>query len=107
MTEQTLTKMQQFWFDHIRRCESEKLSPAQYCKNHNLIPQRFYAYKSDLRKKGILFEGDSGRPSFVPVQPVGRLRNERQYTSTLSFRLSMTLKTRFACLSLILGPSSS
>ncbi len=108
MAIQTLSKSRQFWLDHIRQCEAEKMMPTEYCKKHNLVKQRFYNYKSDLRKQGFQFACDKPANSFVAVKP---LENQVEVKSPIAHSLSgvnlnLTIKSRLVQLQLNVGQSS-
>ena len=93
MAIQTLSKSRQFWLDHIRQCEKEKLTVAEYCKKHNLVKQRFYHYKSELRKLGIPFSAGKAPNSFVAVKPADRkpeiLKTKRRSFPAFNFELAI------------------
>lgn len=108
MAIQTLSKSRQFWLDHIRQCEKEKQTAAEYCKKHNLIKQRFYHYKSELRKLGILFSRDKPANSFVAVKPFEQITEikKRESHSLPTFNLNLTIKSHLFQLKFNAGQSS-
>lgn len=69
MTSTTLTEKRQFWLRHIRQCEKAGIPIIEYCQQHQLNRQKFYQFKSELRKKGIPFSSDQSASNFVPVSP--------------------------------------
>lgn len=108
MAVQTLSKSRQFWLDHIRQCEKEKLTAAEYCKKHDLIKQRFYHYKSELRKLGIPFPGDKPTNSFVAVKPVDRKPEiqKAKRRSLPAFNFELAIKTNLFQLQFNAGKAS-
>ena len=57
-----LSKRQQFWFDHIKNCETSGQSLAGYAKENDLNVQTMYATKATLVSKGMLSQPI--RPTF-------------------------------------------
>lgn len=105
---QTLSKSRQVWLDHIRQCEKQNLTAAEYCKKHNLVKQRFYQYKSELRKLGISLPGDKPASSFVAVKPVEH-KSEIQKIKRRSFpafNFELAIKTRLFQLQFNAGKAS-
>lgn len=108
MTTQPLSKTRQLWLNHIRQCEAKSLPVAEYCKQHNLPKQRFYHYKSELRKLGIPFPCEASVSPFIAVksiepQPESKNRNADAHP-VFSFNLIfksrlMHLQVRFGSLS--------
>lgn len=95
MALQTLSKSRQFWLDHIRQCEKQNLTAAEYCKKNNLVKQYFYQYKSELRKLGISFPGDKPTSTFVAVKPVEqKLEIQRMKRRSFpAFNFELAIKT--------------
>lgn len=89
MSMPNLTEKQQFWFDHIQQSEDQKLSPTDYCTQENLVLQKFYSYKSELRKKGIRFNGDleTTFARAVTSKPTAKAPLPTQKKSNLEFKL--------------------
>lgn len=46
-----LTANQQRWQSIIDDCEQSGLTQAEYCRQHQISPQRFYAWKHQLKMK--------------------------------------------------------
>lgn len=103
-----LSATRQFWLNHIRNCEAELLTPAEYCAEHNLLKQHFYHYKSELRRRGIPFSSDKPANRFVAVQPVAQnTETQKQAACSLpTFNLNLTIKSRLFQLQFNAGPSS-
>lgn len=103
-----LSKSQRFWLNHLRQCEKEKLTPVEYCKTHDLVTQRFYHYKSELRKLGIPFSGDSSAHRFIPIKSVESHAeiNQQRPRPLSAFNLHLTLTNRLFQLQLNVGQSS-
>jgi len=108
MTAPKLSTARQFWLDHIGQCESETLTPAEYCKKHNLVKQRFYHYKSELRKLGIPFSGDTSATRFVAVKPVEQYTEVKKHKrrSLPMLSLNLTIKSSLFQLQFNAGLSS-
>ena len=105
MTTSNLSTARQYWLNHIRQCESEKLTPAEYCKKHKLIKQRFYHYKSELRRLGIQFSGEKPACTFVAVKPKSEIKKPRSRSLPI-FNLNLTIKNRLFQLHFNAGLSS-
>jgi hypothetical protein len=68
-------RKQQYWLEHIRRCQSSRLSVRDYCDHFGLSQASFYAWKRVLRQRGLLADTGPGSPRaqapptprFVPV----------------------------------------
>ena len=99
-----LTRKQRYWLARIRACESAGMSPADYCNKHDLMKQRFYGYRIDLRKRGIRFKDDIPVNRFTPV--VTR-EEPKPASDPAEFHgyCQLTIKTRFINLKPGLGPN--
>lgn len=108
MSTQPLSKTRQLWLNHIRQCEAESLSVSEYCKKHKLPKQRFYHYKSELRKLGIPFSGEAPISPFVAVKAIERQpeSKKRNADAPPAFRFNLTVKSRMMHLQICFGPLS-
>ncbi|MEQ3659285.1 MAG: hypothetical protein ABNH21_10030 [Glaciecola sp.] len=52
-----------FWQKHVSQWQSSGLTQAQYCKQHNLHPQRLSHHKRKLETK----DKQSGKTGFIAV----------------------------------------
>ncbi len=108
MSTQPLSKTRQLWLNHIRQCEADSLTVSEYCEKHNLIKQRFYHYKSELRKLGIPISGDRPESPFVAVKPI-ELQPESKNQNAVArpaLSFSLTFKSRLMHLQIRFGPLS-
>jgi hypothetical protein len=75
-------RKQQYWRQHIQRCQSSRLSVRDYCDRFGLSQASFYLWKRTLRQRGLLLDtrpngARSSRtqapqaPRFVPVAVAG------------------------------------
>jgi len=67
-----LTERQQYWLDHITRCDEEGNSTKDYAAAHDLSVQAMYSARRDLVERGALAPGGRGvraasRPRFSRV----------------------------------------
>lgn len=76
-----LTQRQQFWLDHLKRCQAQGQRLSTYAKAHNLSAGALYQSKALFSKRGLLGERHEGAPPFARVcvseavaGPVLRLR---------------------------------
>lgn len=61
-----LTANQRRWQSIIDDCNQSGLTQAEYCRQHNLNPQQFYAWKHQLKvKQQSAKNGKTG--TFLPV----------------------------------------
>ena len=60
-----LTANQQHWQSIIKDWQQSSLSQAEYCRQHQLNPQRFYAWKHQLKDKQKPSPKKAG--GFLPV----------------------------------------
>lgn len=59
-----------FWQQHVSQWQSSGLTQAQYCKNHNLNPQRLSHHKRKQETTGKLAEKtgkQTNKTSFIKV----------------------------------------
>jgi len=68
---QGLTERQQFWLDHISRCDGGGFSTKHYAATHNLSAQAMYTARRHLVACGALHPGGRGVHTgrFARVQP--------------------------------------
>jgi transposase-like protein len=75
-------RKQQYWLEHIQRCQSSRLSVRDYCDRFGLSQASFYLWKRTLRQRGLLPDArpKSARapraqvpqaPRFVPIALAG------------------------------------
>ena len=57
---QVLTERQQFWLDHITRCDAAGSSTKDYAAAHDLSVQAMYSARKDLVERGALLPGGRG-----------------------------------------------
>lgn len=75
-----LTQRQQFWLDHLKRCQAQGQRLSSYAKAHNLSAGALYQSKALFSKRGLLGERQEVAPVFDRVcvseaaVPVLRLR---------------------------------
>lgn len=55
-----LTERQQFWLDHIARCDAAGSSTKDYAAAHDLSVQAMYSARKDLVERGALLPGGRG-----------------------------------------------
>ena len=55
-----LTERQQFWLDHIARCDTAGSSTKDYAAAHDLSVQAMYSARKDLVERGVLQPGGRG-----------------------------------------------
>jgi hypothetical protein len=108
MSTQPLSKTRQLWLNHIRQCEAESLTVSEYCKKHNLPKQRFYHYKSELKKLGIPFSDEAPISPFVAVKAIDPKRESKNQNADVRPVLSFSLifKSRLMHLQICFGPLS-
>jgi transposase-like protein len=54
MTDVGLTSTQQFWLEHVEACAAAGMSMKAYAERHGLNLQRFYGWKGQLKKRGLV-----------------------------------------------------
>lgn len=55
MTQPTpLSDKQRFWLEHLQACEHSGLTMKAYAQANELSADSFYAWKSTLRRKGVV-----------------------------------------------------
>lgn len=59
MAQDWLTEKQRFWLDHIESCLSSGVSMRAYADRHGLDVQRFYGWKNQLKRFGVLSENSN------------------------------------------------
>jgi hypothetical protein len=74
---QGLSERQQFWLDHITRCDAAGSSTKEYAAAHDLSVQAMYSARKDLVERGALLPGGQGvrstpRSRFSRVVPSAR-----------------------------------
>jgi len=67
-----LTERQQFWLDHIARCDAAGRLTKEYAAAHGLSVQAMYSARKDLVDRGALAPGGRGvrtspKPRFARV----------------------------------------
>ena len=66
-----LTDKQRIWLRHIEDCATAGLSMREYADRHELDVQRFYVWKSQLKRLGVLAHDLSRQTDSDPTpQPV-------------------------------------
>jgi len=55
-----LTERQQYWLDHITRCDAAGSSTKEYAAAHDLSVQAMYSARRDLVERGALLPGGRG-----------------------------------------------
>jgi len=55
-----LTERQQYWLDHITRCDAGGHSTKDYAAAHDLSVQAMYSARRDLVERGALVPGGRG-----------------------------------------------
>ena len=56
----SLTERQQFWLDHLRRCDADCIPTKTYAEQHNFSVQAMYSAHKDLVARGVLRPGGRG-----------------------------------------------
>ncbi len=76
---QGLTERQQFWLDHISRCDGGGFSTKHYAATHDLSAQAMYTARRHLVACGALRPGGRGVHTgrFTRAQPASSPRDNR------------------------------
>lgn len=53
----SLTDRQQFWLDHLRRCDADRIPTKTYAQRHGLSVQAMYSARKALVERGLLPTG--------------------------------------------------
>ncbi|MEQ8693407.1 MAG: hypothetical protein RIC89_21525 [Pseudomonadales bacterium] len=63
----SLTERQQFWLDHLRCCDANRIPTKTYAEQHGFSVQAMYSARKDLVARGVLRPGGRGvcNPAFV------------------------------------------
>jgi|GEM_PF-428798 len=69
----SLTERQQFWLDHIRRCDAGRIATKVYAEQYNLSIHAMYSARKDLVARGVLRAGGRG----VTNRPFARFTRVR------------------------------
>jgi len=75
-----------FWQQHVSQWQSSGLTQAQYCKKHELNPQRLSHHKRKLETKGK----QSGKTGFIAVPIPQALPKPTPLTLHFSSGLSLS-----------------
>lgn len=67
--ENTNASKQEFWLNHIRQAQEQKLTLAAYAKQHNLSDKNIYRWKTVLTQRGLLLS-EKPKTSFARVKQV-------------------------------------
>ncbi|MCX2833100.1 IS66 family insertion sequence element accessory protein TnpA [Microbulbifer thermotolerans] len=68
-----ITKKQKYWLEHFQTAKASGISLAAYAREHQLDAKHFHNWVHLLRKRGLIPQAESTKPSgrFVRVKPVG------------------------------------
>jgi len=63
----SLTERQQFWLDHLRRCDADRIPTKTYAEQHGFSVQAMYSARKDFVARDVLRPGGRGvcNPAFV------------------------------------------
>ena len=56
----SLTERQQFWLDHIRRCDAGRIATKVYAEQYNLSIHAMYSGRKDRAARGVTRAGGRG-----------------------------------------------
>lgn len=86
-----LTERQQFWLDHIARCDAAGSSTKDYAATHDLSVQAMYSARKDLVERGALPPGGRGvrTASGSRFSRVGRAERDSESPAGLTLQLQL------------------
>ncbi len=84
MDRNALTKKQQYWLDHIERCQEAEQSLAGYAQANGLDVKTLYRWKSTLRKHGYF--GSAASTTSALFTRVSVEQHCREEAATLQVR---------------------
>lgn len=70
MTDQMLTERQQYWLEHLQRCEASGEPLKSYADAHSLSVHSLYEAKRRLKRRGVFAEERAPAAKFVQVARV-------------------------------------